>query len=939
MKKFLLLLILCVQPIFSQDSIYTQSFISLQNTGVREFLNKYPEYDGRGTIIYIIDSGVDAGVEGLQQTTTGETKIIDLQDFSGEGNTRFYKAETDEINDTLYFVNEDEKLKVAGVESITLKPIDGKYHIGSLDEQKWLNSGARTMDLNGNGKTDDRFVYVTFKINQDDWVLYIDTNSDGSLEDEVPVKNYKLEFDTFQIENELDLPAYTFAVNIFPGNNEVIFHYDAVAHGTHCAGIAAGYEIGNNNLNGVAPGAYLGSLKIGNSTVGAISVTGSMKAAYDYADKVARERKEPVIVNMSYGIGSEIEGNAEMEKYLSQLVSANPYLYIATSNGNEGPGISTTGLPAASDKIFSTGAVLAQEVGNDLYGTVLNSDIILHFSSRGGEVNKPDVVAPGAAASTVPYWTNYDRMWGTSMASPYSAGVMSLLLSAMKSEYPDIQIPSLLLYKVLKESAQPLEGYNRLDQGVGMINVVKAYDLLKKYIDNGELDKFEIYSVSSFAPNTPSGEASSFYLRNGSYLSGTETFSFNIKRDDFIGKEKFYRTYKIESDKDWLVPITKRVHIRNKQTASVNFKFNDEMMKQPGLYTGLLKASRADRTNFPEFEMPVTVVIPYEFNYENNYMKTFIGKLAPAEVKRYFLNIPAGSSSMKVKLYRDKQDYTKAWYSLHDQQGRTVESSGLLDSDENEFEEFDFYYDLLPGVYELDVVGYYKATDSVDYKLDLEFFSIESVGSNTVGKNKRYVNVINRFNRVERFDLSAELTGYENDYFIEIKDSSLYEMPFIMNADEKEKIFNLSLSKEDYNKTTDFETQIIDTSGKVISSSSFGYKDNEISIYNSYDAEELKFTLKLVPAFVKSDEEITVHITEETILKERIEIQGRNKGNSEVILYPSIKETIDLDYDFSGINFPEQTIPRGIIYFSNPENKNTIYELPIYFNLEEGVIE
>lgn len=929
-KLFLLAIIISSINIFSQK--LDQSFIAVKSTGVQEFLETYPEYDGRGTLILIMDSGVDIGIDGLTTTTTDEKKVIDVQDFTGEGDFKFYEADYDTDDDTLFFYNENEDLKVK-VHKNNLLLTDEDYFIGAIDEERWKNSSSRTTDINNNGSTDDKFVFVVYKpSDSENWVVYIDTNADGSIDDENPLTNFKINYDTFQIEPEDGEPKYTFALNIFPEDEKVVFHFDAVAHGTHCAGIATGNQIGNTEFYGVAPGAYMGSLKIGSSIFsGGATVTGSMKDAYDYADKLSKELEMPVIINMSYGIGSEIHAESDMEKYLENLVSANPYLYISLSAGNEGPGVSTLGLPSSTQSIMCSGAVLAKEVGHDLYGAPIDKDVILHFSSRGGEVAKPDLVSPGAATSTVPFWTRGDRFWGTSMAAPYTAGVMSLLLSAVKAEYPDVKVPSLLLYRALREGAVEMDNYSPVDQGGGMINVMNAYQLLKKYIENGEIDKFENYNITADDPSSPSGQSSGLYIRNGSYLSGVEKFSFNVRRGFFNKAEKFFRSYVIESDSDWLIPITKKTYIRNNQRAEVVVSLDKSKMTKPGLYSGKIKGYRDDASKFPEFEAYATVIIPHQFCANSNYKKEWSGKLAPAEVERFFINVPPSASTMKVKLWYDDGDYSNTWYAIHDPEGRGYDSIRPLESEKDEMYEENIYFDIQPGVYEIDVVGFFRAVDSVDYNLSVEFNSVELMSSNHLDTLSNRIELINNYNSILRYDLTGEILGTEKEYRIQFSGKEILEIPFTLNEDQSQKTFNMSMSQEDYNTFTDFAVNIYNKSGKVVSTNAFGYKDLTVKLQNSYEGEN-EFTLQLVPAFVDEIKPITIFVNELTDFAEPVELKLKHEGNSSLELYPSISETIEVEWEKEFKNPNEEQKVYGKIYLENNRTNEVEYEIPLYIN-------
>lgn len=927
-KSIIVLFLFISAFMYAQDS--TQTFIDLNPTGVSEFLSLHPECDGRGTLIFVLDTGVDMGIAGLQKTSTGETKVIDARDFTGEGDIPIYEANVDDGN----FVNDDREYSVKGADKI--KSPDGEYFIGVLTEKQLINSNSGSADLNGNGNTYDKYYMVTFHDNTGDWVVYFDTNGDGDLSDEQPIKNYDKDQQSFHIKTSKSLAPLTFALNVYPDEKRISLYFDDGFHGTHVAGIAAGYMIDGSTINGVAPGAKVVALKLGNNLfTGGATVTESMKKAYLYADKISKERKEPCIVNMSFGIGAEIEGQAEMENFITKLMKDNPYLYICVANGNEGPSISSGGLPSSSDYVFSSGAVLTRNVGRDLYGAGLNHDIILYFSSRGGEVDKPDVVSPGAAFSTVPNYMPSDRFWGTSMASPYTSGVMSLLLSAAAKEYPDTKIPSELLYEAVRQSATYMENYTWIDQGHGYINAEKAWELLKKYIDQGEVKNYEHYTISSLAPNMPDNKAPNLYIRDGSFITGKETFNFIVRRDNFQKEGKFYRGYNIKTDADWIIPVQKKTYIRNDQPTAINVKFDKSKINKPGLYCGRISATRDDYTKMPEFDMLATVVIPYEFNSSNNYQMEWKNeKVDIGMVNRYFIQVPAGQTTMHIELSKAGKEYTRARYRIADPDGRPIELSALLYSQNDNESIKGNYYNIQPGVYEVMVEGYFLADTVSGYNLKIDFNSIKRTDDKELTGTNNAIDVIDYFNEQKSYSVSGQINGYVQDHEFKLNGRETYKYPFTFKPGEASKTFKIILSKEDYNKVTDFSFQVLNDSGVAVVKDGLSYRTGEISITPAEVTGGSDLIFELVPAFTNASDSMTVTVKEETAMDSQTQFSAAGSSRGSISLYPSIEQKIYLNYSKPPYDMPEGSKVYGTVTFTSSASQETEYELPITINFK-----
>ena len=338
-----------LRPVLSPAAAYLAGMMSLRSAGVDRFAAAHPTYDGRGVVIGILDTGVDPAVPGLITTSTGAPKVIELRDFSREGRVALTPFSPGS----------------AGTVAFGGRTFGGAGRIGRMAvSSTWYGGFLREItfgkvpggDLNGDGDDTDVFPVVVIRAT-DGWVAFIDSNLNGTFEDEMALHDYREGRQTIALGSR----PVTLAANFSEENGAPVLDIlgDTGGHGTHVAGIAAGHNIDNvAGFDGVAPGAQILGLKIANNARGGISVNGSMLRAMQYAAAYAAARGLPLVLTMSFGVGDEHAGPVVIDSVVDEFLKTHPDVVFAVSAGNDGPGLSTLGYPGSADLVLSVGSVL-----------------------------------------------------------------------------------------------------------------------------------------------------------------------------------------------------------------------------------------------------------------------------------------------------------------------------------------------------------------------------------------------------------------------------------------------------------------------------------------------------------------------------------------------------------------------------------------------------
>lgn len=567
------------------------------------------QVDGRGQVVAIIDSGIDPLHPDLLKTTKGQEKVLNFIDLTSEGlvlTSGTVKAQsTVTIEDKTYLLG-----------NIPTK--SGVYHYGFFREEEL------GFDVNFNGSTHDKFlVLVTDGVTKGRYdTLYIDTNLNGSLADETPLKVYSQGFQKVGFHSYSGKGRFNFVVcEIAEDGSQVKLGFDINGHGTQVAGVAAA----NGAVRGVAPGAQLLIIKV---------LDKQGQTTWERLEEAIRlaVAQGATVVNLSLGYYGDVTWGNNSLTYLIDTYSQRGVVFTVAV-GNEGPGMASITTPGNARGAIGVGAYIAPAMWKHDFGYEVPENTLWYFSSAGPRQDglvAPAVVAPGSAVTTYPTWSgsNYRLAEGTSIAAPHVAGAVALLLEG--AEKNKVEVTPEKIKRAVQLGAQPLEKYSVAEAGYGIFNAPDTWKHLRRLGPQAPL--------KSYTWNRQLGIGVGIYARE--FLPGQVPFRVgNAGTDNQI---VFW-----QGSAEWLKPWFKMTSLPRGSQRDIPVDY--VLPEKPGLYTAFLEGRYLDSYG-PEVAMLTTVLKPYYLTEDNGYRMIENHRLGAGHYQRYFLRVPEGAEAMELIL-------------------------------------------------------------------------------------------------------------------------------------------------------------------------------------------------------------------------------------------------------------------------------------------------
>lgn len=690
------------------------ALIPKREVGADAFLKANPTWDGRGVVIAVWDTGVDPAAAGLAITTMGERKIVDILDASGSGDVvtttkrkpdadgqllglsgrkltlpegvknpagdyrlglkpaseLFYTEVLKRLNDRraqarAAVLSRTQAERAALPEAAALKAIRVKAPIDRTRAERDVAARAAALDALEDPKAmiDPGALYDCV-LWQDgtDWRVVIDTDEDGDLRDEKVLRPFGVAGDYGSFG---DVTFATFGVQVYAGGDLLSVVTVGGAHGTHVASIAAGHSPKDPGRDGIAPGARILSIKIGDIRSGGSSYNTSELRALALS---AQHKVD--IVNASWGGRSHYQDGKNLNGRIYDALTERYDILAVVSAGNNGPALGTAGSAGAeASRLLGVGAYMSPEMGRVLYNTLKPSaEAAQLFTSRGPTKDGDfgvDIMAPGAAfaAISAEVIRGADMYNGTSMAAPSASGVAALVLSAAKAQKLDAS-PARLRAALMRGS-QPLPAEELVTSGSGLINAAGGWAKLQALQGVAAFGGFYDLEINR---GTFTSKGRGLLLREA-IAEARQRVAVKITPAwaESVGpatRFAFESDVVLKPSVPWIT-APDFVHLTNgARTVSL-------LVDAPPVPAGALGSVHVARVDAllvakpelgPVFSIPVTLVQPAPASaFKDGKLETAVA-LSPAQTKRLFVEAPADATRLRITVkHRAKDDLVRTF--------------------------------------------------------------------------------------------------------------------------------------------------------------------------------------------------------------------------------------------------------------------------------------
>ncbi|MEW2386546.1 S8 family serine peptidase [Micromonospora sp. NPDC047707] len=619
------------------------SYLPVGDTGAVQFVDAHPTWDGRGTTIAILDTGIDVDHPALARTTTGERKIVDWIVTTDGGFTNGVNND----DDPTWVLTEP------GIPVEYQPPLaQGNLRFGVFDERDPRLAAEFRRDVNRDGNPEGSSAKIGVAWDPTTGTVWVDGNQDKDFSNDRPMQEYKVRYDvgTFGSDNP-ETPireAVPFVVQIDPESQSVNIGIVASSHGTHVAGIAAGNGLFGGAMSGAAPGAKLASIRT--CTWEECRDHSVIEAAIYSAQVVNAD-----VLNMSFGPWLSLNDGSDAIAEIFNRITDTYGVQIVVSAGNSASGTNSVIQTSVPDKVFSVGASATRATFLSNYGIDMPAeDNLLSFTAYGPREDggfKPDFVAPGSAISAVPTWQQpaglyalppgYAHFNGTSMSAPQAAGATALLFSAAKATGVGHK-PSALRQAILS-SARFLADYQAHAQGAGLIQVGEAWKVLSHNPNASDIrSSVPVRTALSDHLPTP-GIGVGIFDREGVRAGDQYVREYKFTRYSGPDEPVAYQLSWLNNDGTFesatsitlakAIPVTVPVTVRPSRA---------------GIHSAILRLNDPTTVGF-EYQTLNTVIAAEDFGV-NRFTISQEGKVGRGRLDSYYFRVTPNIKALKVEL-------------------------------------------------------------------------------------------------------------------------------------------------------------------------------------------------------------------------------------------------------------------------------------------------